>query len=50
MAFIDEIKKGLATNKINNEDLLGLYCDKMISMDDLLKGLEYYYYEIQSKS
>ena len=49
MAFIDEIKKGLAANKINNEDLLDLYCDKMITMEDLLKGLEYYYYEIQSK-
>lgn len=50
MAFIDEIKKELATNKINNEDLLDLYCDKMITMEDLLKGLGYYYYGIQSKT
>lgn len=43
MAFVDSIKYGLDTNKINNEDLINLYCDGNITMDDLLKALEYYY-------
>lgn len=43
MAFIDEIKYGLNTNKINSEDLIDLYYGGNITMDDLLKALEYYY-------
>lgn len=43
MAFIDSIKYGIDINQITNEDLIDLYCGGNMTMDDLLKALEYYY-------